>query len=83
MNLIAGIIIGIANDSWIARIVIPFIWGLIFCVYTMILRKERYDNYKKAVEGRKQKWGMRPGLAFLGPSGFSVGFFVNSYILRA
>lgn len=27
MNVIAGILIGIVNESWLARIAVPFVWG--------------------------------------------------------
>ena len=36
MNVIAGILIGIFNDSWLARILIPLAWGLVFYLYRVL-----------------------------------------------
>lgn len=43
-NLVAGILVGIANDSCVARLVVPFIWGIVFCVY-ILRRRERNESY--------------------------------------
>jgi hypothetical protein len=40
-NLIAGLLIGIANDSWLADISMCFIWSLVFCVYVSVLDTRR------------------------------------------
>jgi len=40
-SLIARILIGVVNDSWIARLVAPFIWPIGFCVHTSIVRSTR------------------------------------------
>ena len=65
-NVIAGILIGIANDTWFARLIIPFVWGLAFCIYISILGTGRRDAFiaKAEVHGRKLKWGMSPVQAF-------------------
>ena len=41
MNLIAGLLIGWFNDFWIARILIPFGWGVIWCLYQFNLGADR------------------------------------------
>ena len=64
MNVIAGIMMGIANDTWLARIIAPFIWGFAFYGYTMVFRKQRHDYYVTANEGKELRWGWKPGLAF-------------------
>lgn len=33
MNVIAGILIGWFNETWIARILACLIWGICWCVY--------------------------------------------------
>jgi len=65
-NLIAGILIGIACHKWGTRLIIPFAWGMGFCVYTSIFEKRKRDltiAYKQHVN-RKIKWGMSPSRAF-------------------
>lgn len=41
MNVIAGLLIGWFNDSWSARILIPFAWGIAWCVYKYIKGDDR------------------------------------------
>jgi len=31
-NVIAGILIGVFNETWLARLILPFVWGLVYCV---------------------------------------------------
>ena len=64
MNVIAGILIGIVNDSWLTRIIAPFIWGFVIYGYTMTFRKGRHDSYVAANAGRKLRWGWSPRLSF-------------------
>jgi len=33
MNVIAGILIGWFNETWIARILACFLWGICWCIY--------------------------------------------------
>ena len=40
-NLTAGILIAIANTSWLGVNVVCFGWGLIFCAYVSILESSR------------------------------------------
>ncbi|MBW2004751.1 MAG: hypothetical protein JRI72_09080, partial [Deltaproteobacteria bacterium] len=44
-NVIAGILIGITNDAWIARLILPFGWGVAYCIYTSITRRDRRDEF--------------------------------------
>ena len=65
VNIIAGILIGIVNDTWVARSIIPFGWGVIWCVNLWI----RQDNLKSSLEHAKKrnstpKWGMSHTQAF-------------------
>ena len=65
-NLIAGILIGIANETWLARLIVPFLWGIVFCIYTSIARRDKRDAFitKAASLDRKAKWGMSQVQAF-------------------
>jgi hypothetical protein len=59
-NLIAGVLIGIASDTWLQRLIIPFGWGLVVCVYTSLFRKDERDIYiadRKSID-HKAKWGL-------------------------
>ena len=65
-NLIAGLLIGIANDSWLAVISVCFIWSLIFCVYVSVLdtgRKTATISHFESAD-RKPMWGMSHTAAF-------------------
>ena len=66
MNVIAGILIGIANDTWFSRLIIPFVWGIVFCFYTSILSKDRekVSIEIREMRGKKAKWGMSHFQAF-------------------
>jgi len=66
MNVIAGILIGIANDTWLARLIIPFAWGIVFCIYTSIARRDKQNAFitKFQKVDRKAKWGMSHVQAF-------------------
>lgn len=65
-NVIAGILIGVFNDTWLARLVVPFVWGIVFCIYISILGRKRRDAFiaKAEMNGRKAKWGMSHLQAF-------------------
>lgn len=65
-NVLAGILIGIANDNWFARIIAPFIWGAVFCVYVSIVRRVQRDAFIADAEmhNRELRGGMSPLLAF-------------------
>lgn len=65
-NVIAGILIGITNDSWFARIIVPFVWGIVFCIYVSVFRRDRRDAYitNAILREVKAKWGMSHIQAF-------------------
>jgi len=65
-NIIAGILIGVANDTWLARLIVPFVWGIVFCIDTSIFRREKRDAFvaKAEVLDRKTKLGMSHAQAF-------------------
>jgi len=65
-NLIAGVLIGIANDTWGARLIVPFVWGIVFCVYTSLFGRDKRDIFiaQKKNLNHKLKWGMSPIQAF-------------------
>jgi hypothetical protein len=65
-NVVAGIFIGIANDSWLARLFIPFIWGIIFCVCSFIFNKEEQEKIieKTKLINKKRKFGLTNVQAF-------------------
>jgi len=64
MNVIAGILIGIANKSWLARILVPFVWGFIFYFYVIFFKGSYYDRYLEKNKDRRLKWGMKPRVSF-------------------
>jgi hypothetical protein len=64
--LLRSSIIGIANDSWFARLLIPFVWGIVFCFFASFLKRDRRDTFiahQRSLD-RKAKWGMSPIQAF-------------------
>ena len=75
MNVLAGILIGIANEGWFARLVVPFIWGLIWVLRTRLFDKQRLENYVSNVRARGgyQKFGLSP----------TAGFYLIEYLTAA
>ncbi len=65
-NVLAGVLIGFVNDTWPARILIPFGWGVIFCIYTSITRRDKIDAFvaQGEMRGQKAKGGMSHAQAF-------------------
>jgi len=65
-NLLAGLLIGIANNSWLAVIGVCIIWSVVFCVYVSVLDTKRKTAtiFHFQSTGRKAKWGMSPTAAF-------------------
>ncbi len=65
-NLIASVLIGIASDTWLKRLIIPFGWGVVFCVYTSIFRRDERDIYiaDHKIFDHKAWWGMSHLQAF-------------------
>jgi len=60
INIIAGILIGIANKDWLARIIVPFIWGFIYCIYYLVYDKGKLVAHNEEMIKRdiKPRWGM-------------------------
>lgn len=65
-NVIAGIMIGIVNDVWVARLLAPFVWGIVFCIHTSIVRREELNAFVAwaYMSEKKNKWGMNHKQAF-------------------
>jgi hypothetical protein len=65
-NVIAGLLIGLASDTWLPRVLIPFGWGVIFCIYTAIARRDKRDAFvsQAGIRGQKAKAGMSHTQAF-------------------
>ncbi len=65
-NVIAGISIGFANDTWLYRILIPFVWGVVFCIYISIVQRDKLDVFitQAEMKGYKAKGGMSHLLSF-------------------
>ncbi|KKS46606.1 hypothetical protein A2567_00795 [Candidatus Azambacteria bacterium RIFOXYD1_FULL_42_11] len=59
MNVIAGILIGIINNSWLAIIVAPLLWGIVWCVLQFIY-KNKLNNYLDRAKEKNLplKWKM-------------------------
>jgi len=71
-NLIAGLLIGIVCDEWGERLISPFAWGILFCIYSAIFERAK-DNISTADKrslNYKVKWGMS----------FRQAFFFVKYI---
>ena len=64
MNVIAGILIGIANEFWLARILAPFIWGVVWYGRVILFKRDVYERYIEYYKDRRQKFGMPPWLSF-------------------
>ena len=66
LNIIAGIAIGIASDTWPVRLIAPFLWGAVFCVYISMFGQKMRDAFMTTQEGegRKARWGMSHKQAF-------------------
>jgi len=65
-NVVAGILIGIINDAWIARLFAPFAWGIVFCIHTSIVRRDELKAFLASayMSEKKNKWGMNHEQAF-------------------
>jgi hypothetical protein len=65
-NFIAGILIGIGNDSWLSVIIVCFIWSLIFCVYVSLFdtRRKTDSIIHFQSTGTEPMWGMSHTAAF-------------------
>ena len=59
-NVIAGILIGVANETWSALFIIPFVWGIAYCIYVLFTKKEELNMFieQAKINNRKGKWGM-------------------------
>ncbi len=62
MSGYAGALIGWLNDSWIARSVLPFAWGAIWCVRYWVL--SRHLEYADRMKGHPLRSNMTPIQAF-------------------
>jgi hypothetical protein len=85
MNVIAGILIGIVNDTWFARVLACFIWGAVFLVYTSILRQDAkvaFISHTKE-RGKPLKWGLPPTLWFYVIEYFTATFTSLPFALMA
>ena len=63
-NAIAGIAIGLVNDSWINRLLIPFVWGFVWCVYVSILETSKREIFITRHQDKPVKFGMSAFQAF-------------------
>ena len=65
-NLIVGVLIGIVSNAWGERLISPFVWGVVFCIYTAIYERAKGNIstvYKRSLNYRV-KWGMSFQQAF-------------------
>jgi hypothetical protein len=65
-NVIAGILIGIVNDLWVPRLIIPFGWGFVFCFYQSFFSSNRRAAFIEDAQSldRPLKFGMNPRTGF-------------------
>ena len=66
MNFIAGIMIGLTNESWLGCIFSSIGWGIIYCLYKYFFRADEIQNYLKRAKDldRPLRWGIDPKLSF-------------------
>lgn len=66
MNVIAGVLIGIGNETWWTCILASIGWGFVYCVHKSIFRTREIANYLQRIEDRGQpiRWGMNPRFSF-------------------
>lgn len=66
LNVIAGILIGYANNSWVTVLGAATIWPIIFCVYVWALDGKRAANTieKMKTESPKPFFNNHPALGF-------------------
>ena len=50
MNVIAGILIGWFNDLWLARLLLPFAWGVLWCGYKWTV--SGHAEFEEKMKGR-------------------------------
>lgn len=62
MNVIAGVVMGWVNDSWSARLIAPFIWGVVWCVRFWITSAHRTFKLNEGSAG--EAWGLNSTSAF-------------------
>ena len=60
-NAVAGLLIGVVNDLWIARITAPLVWGFTWCVYLWLQSDHSGIRKKKVIirerwSGDNQAW---------------------------
>jgi len=79
MNVIVGIIIGISNEAWLARLLVPVVWGIIWCVYLWI-KGDKFSEFITRAENINQppKWGMSHAQAFYFIE-YSTAFFTSLF----
>ena len=65
-NVIAGVLIGSVNDTWLLRILVPFGWGIAFCIYSSIAHRDKLDTFITQAEMKVQnaKFGMSHMISF-------------------
>jgi hypothetical protein len=63
LNAIAGIAFGVLNETWVAWVTIPFIWGILYCIYIAIVGQRQRDDFVAKARG-KRILGIPPQLTF-------------------
>ncbi len=53
-NAIAGLLIGAVNDLWLARILLPLVWGTTWCFYQSFYVTNKEIREKSAI--RRDGW---------------------------
>ena len=64
MNVIAGILIGVANDDWLASLGICAIWALMFPLWRGITHVDDYVEHERALNRNHKIRGMSPKQRF-------------------
>ena len=65
-SVVAGLLVGAANEDWLLRILGTLGWGLSWCVYLACIGEDRKRAFLQKLEQRgiRAKWGMSPSLLF-------------------
>lgn len=65
-NAAAGIFIGLLTNHWGARLLLPCLWGIVWCLSCSLSKTAYRDEFiRRAAENRSSiKWHMTPLQAF-------------------
>ncbi len=64
-KFMAGIAIGLLDESWLMTLGSILGWGIVFCAYVSILERDRLRNFvADSIETGRRVWGLPPVMGF-------------------